>query len=100
MRLVAHCNDSRMRLGDATGFILVFGHAVNDRGLFVLRGQVALPVNRAYDVDLIILPGLVALVDVDDVVGVVDAKDWVGGVPVDVVTLLDGLEAVDDTATE
>ena len=60
----------------------------------------ALPVNRAYDVDLIILPGLVALVDVDDVVGVVYAKDWVGGVPVDVVTLLDGFEAVDDTATE
>ena len=89
-----------MRLGDATRFILVFGRAVNDGSLFVLRGQVALPVNRAYDVDLIILPGLVALVDVNDVVGFIDAKDGVCGVPVDGVTLLDGFEAVDDTATE
>ncbi len=47
-------------------------------------------VERTHNVDLVILPGLVALVDVDDVVSVVDAEDGVGSVPVDVVALSGG----------
>jgi len=39
-------------------------------------------VHRAYNVHLVILPGVVAAVDLDDVVGV---EHRVGGVPVDVV---------------
>ena len=42
---------------------------------------------RADDVDLVILPGFVATIDINDVVSVVNPKDWVCCVPVDIVAL-------------
>lgn len=44
-------------------------------------------IERTNDVDLVVLPGLIALVDVNDVVSVVNAENGIGGVPVDVVAL-------------
>ena len=59
-----------------------------------------LPVNRANNIHLIILPGFVASVHIDNVVCVVNAKNRIGCVPVDVVALFNSLEAMDDAATE
>jgi len=98
--LIADGYHSRMRLRDATRLVLVFGYAVDHWSLFLLWGCMSLSVDRAYDVHLIILPGFIPTIDIDDVIGVVNAKNRVGCVPVDVVALFDGLKTIDDTATE
>ena len=72
---------------DAAGVVLLLVDAVDDVGLHLV-GQRAPLVERADDIDLIVLPRLVAAVDVDDVVGVVYPKYGVARVPVHVVALL------------
>ena len=72
---------------NAAGVVLLLVHAVDDIGLHLV-GQRPPLVERADDVDLIVLPRLVAAVDVDDVVCVVYPEDWVARVPMDVVALL------------
>lgn len=74
LRLVADGDDARVGAGDPTRVVLFFGHGVDD---VALRVGVARPVHRADDVDLVVLPWLVALVDVDDVVCVVDPENWI-----------------------
>ena len=97
MGLVAYGNHSRVRLGDATGLELIFGHAVNNRLFFVLmKGTwtwAGLAIDWTNDVHLIVLPRLVAGIDVNDMVGIINAKDRVGSVPVDVMCLFDSLNA-------
>ena len=97
MGLVAYCNHSRVRLSDATGLELIFGHAVNNRLFFVLMPQIrftwGLAIDWTNDVHLVVLPRLVAWVDVNDMVGIINAKDRVGSVPVDVMGLFDSLDA-------
>ena len=100
MWLVAHGNHSRMRLRDATRLILIFGYAVDHWSLFLLLGCMSVSVDRAYDIHLIILPRLISPVHINNVISVINAKNRVGCVPVDVVALFDGLEAINDTATE
>ena len=46
-----------------------------------LCGGVARPVHRADYVDLVMFPGFVPPVHVNDVVGIVYPEDWVGRVP-------------------
>ena len=96
MRFVAYGNDSRVGLSDATGLELVFGHAVNNGLFFVLVSPLRItPIDGTNDVHLIVLPRLVAAVDVDDMVGVINAKDRIGSVPVDVMCLFDSLNAAE-----
>lgn len=85
MGLVADGNYPRVGLGDAAGIVLGFVDAVDNVLLVTFRVPFSLFVHGAHYVDLVILPGVVACVDVDDVVGVVNAEDGVGGVPVDAV---------------
>lgn len=83
MRPITHGNDFRIGLGDATRVILFFGHTIND--VFFLQGFAdARLVDGADYVDLVVLPGMIAAIDVDDVVGAIDAKEGVGGVPMNV----------------
>jgi len=86
VRLVADGDDSRIRVGDPTGVVLVFADTVDDVGLDVIYVS-SRSIDGTDDVDLVILPRFVAAVDVDDVIGVVDAEDRVRRVPVNVVAL-------------
>ena len=93
VRFVTDRDDPRVWLSNATGLELVFGHAVNNGLFFVPVPDFAGTIDGAYNVDLIVLPRLVAPVDIDDMVGVINAKDRIGSVPVDVMCLLDSLDA-------
>ena len=87
MRPITHGDDFRIGLSDATGVILFFRHTVND--VFFLQGFAdARLVDGANNVHLVILPGVIAPIDVDDVVCAIDAKQRIGRVPVDVVHIL------------
>jgi len=108
VRFVADGNDARVLASDPASLVLLFGHAVNDVLLHVLGGRtnncgggrilggwllLLLSVDRTDDVDLVVFPRLVAPVDVDDVVSVIDPEDGVGRVPVDKVRLANGFDA-------
>ena len=86
MRLVADGNHPGVGIGDPARVVLVLTHAVDDIGLHVVAMR-ARAINGANDIDLVVLPGLVAAIDVDDVIGVVDAEDGVRRVPMNVMTL-------------
>ena len=96
VRFGALSNDTRVWIDDAAGVVLLLVDAVDDVGLDGLRPRPPL-VERADDVDLVVLPGLVSPVHVDDVVGVVYSKDGVARVPVDVVVLPDRHTRRDNT---
>ena len=81
MRPITNGNYFRARLGDATRVVLLLGHAIDDVLLLCGLGD-AWFVNRAYYVDLIILPRVIATIDVDDVVCTIDTKYRIGGIPV------------------
>ena len=84
MRLGALGYHSRVVRHDSTRVVLLFGDTVDD---VLLNVRMSMLVERADDIDLIVLPWLVALVDVNDVVIVVNMKDRICGVPVDIMTL-------------
>ena len=86
MRLIANCNNSRIGIGDATWLIFIFANTVNYISLYIIAVS-SWTIHRADDVNLIILPGIVAAIDIDDMVSVVNPKDWICCVPVDIVTL-------------
>ena len=86
MRLVADGDHPGVGVGDPARVVLVLAHAIDDVGLHVVAMR-ARTINGANDIDLVVLPGLVAAIDVDDVIGVVDAEDRVRRVPVNVVAL-------------
>ena len=83
MRLVAQCHDLGARLRYPAAVILLLGDTVDD----VLLHATYVPrlVHGTDNVDLVILPWVVAPVDVNDVVRPVDPEHGIGGVPVDVV---------------
>ena len=85
MRLVANSNNGRLGVGDAAGVKLLTAHTVDDVLLGVLDAGLG---GGADDVGLVVFPWFVAGVDIDDVVGVVNAEHGVGLVPVNVVKLL------------
>ncbi len=93
MWFVTDSDHSWMRLSDPAGFIFFSAHTINDRLFFNTTltdvTDFARSIDWTNDVDLIILPGAIALVDVYDVVGIVNPKHWIARVPMDVVTLLD-----------
>lgn len=84
MRAVADGYDTRLRLCNTAVFVLFFGDVVNDIS-FDVGSPRAAAVSRTYDVGLIVLPGQVVNVDVNDVVSVVNPEHWICRVPVDVV---------------
>lgn len=81
VRFVADGDDARVRVRYPTRFVFVFGHVVDDvlLHLFVSRAR---DVHRTDQVHLVVLELEVVAIHVDDVVGVVDAKYGVRGVPV------------------
>ena len=83
MRPVTNSYDFWTGLGDTARVILLLGHAVYN--ILLLRSlSDAWFVNGADDVDLIVLPRVIAAVDVDDIVCSIDAKYGVGGIPMDI----------------
>ena len=78
-------HDLGLGVGDATRVKLLAADAVDNVGLRELGARLG---HRADDVDLVVLPGQVAGVDVHNVVGVVQPEHGVVLVPVDVVQLL------------
>ena len=80
MRPITHGNDFRARLSDTAGVVLLLGHAVYDVLLLCGLGDARF-VDGADDVDLIILPRVVAAIDVHDVVCSIDTKYGIGGIP-------------------
>lgn len=83
MGFVANSDDARRRVRDAARIVLFLGHVVDDVPLDVLLlGSRA--VDGADDVHLVVLERDVALVHVDDVVRVVNAEDWIRGIPVNI----------------
>ncbi len=79
-------NDAGVGVGDAAGVKLLLVHAVYDVGLNGLGPGTPL-IERADDVDLVILPRLVALIHINDVIRVVYSEDGIARVPVHVVVL-------------
>lgn len=82
IRLIADRNDSWIGVGYSTSLVFVFRYIVNDVLLHVLLFSAG-HVNRADQVDLVILELQVVAVDVYYVVGVVYSKYGVRRVPVD-----------------
>ena len=89
MRLVADGHDGRLGVGDAARVKLLPADTVDDVLLRVLDARLG---DGADDVGLVVLPRLVADIDINDVIGVVQPEHRVGLVPVDVVQLL-GLDS-------
>ena len=90
MGLVANGNNSRIGIGDPAGVVLLLADAVDDIRFDIVR-MGSRPIDGANNVDLIVLPRLVTAVDVNNVIGIVDPKDWVCSVPVNVVALHESL---------
>ena len=86
VRLVALGDHSRVGVGDPARVELLLADTVDDVPLNVLPSGTS-PVQGTDYIDLVILPWLVAVVDIDDVVCVVYAEDRIGSVPVHVVVL-------------
>ena len=86
MGLVANGNNSRIGIGDPAGVVLLLADAVDDIRFDIVR-MGSRPIDGANNVDLIVLPRLVTAIDVNNVIGIVDPKDWVCSVPVNVVAL-------------
>jgi len=80
VRPIANGNYFWARLCDATGIVLLLGHTIDDVLLLCGLGD-AWFVNRAYYVDLIIFPRVIAAIDVDDVVCPIDTKHRIGSIP-------------------
>jgi len=84
LRLVTDCDDARGRRGDATRLVLFFGDGIDNVTLCV--GVAQLVIGADY-VHLVVLPRLVAPVNVNDVVRVVYSENRIGSVPMDKVGL-------------
>ena len=97
VRLVANGNNCRLGIGDSARVKLLTADAVDDVLFRVLDAGFG---DWADDVDLVIFPGFIADIDVNNVIGVVDSEHGVGLVPVDVVELFgvscDGQTTNDD----
>ena len=96
VRLVANGNNCWLGIGDSARVKLLTADAVDDVFFRVLDAGLG---DWADDVDLVILPGFIANIDVDNVIGVVNSEHGVGLVPVDVVKLLGvshGSQTTDD----
>lgn len=79
LRLIADGNDARIRVRNAARLVLHFADIVDDVLLRFVVERARL-VDRTDDVHLVVLERQIALVHVDDVIGVVDAETvGVGG---------------------
>ncbi len=96
--LIADCHDPGLGVGNPAGLILLLGDTVDDVALRRVPG--ASLGNWADEVDLVVLPGEVATVDVDNVVSVVDPEHGVVPVPVDVVDVLGRGDVGEDDGEE
>lgn len=83
VRLVADGYYPRVGVCYSASVVLLLGHIVDDVLLGILI-ECVWSIHRADDVHLVVLELAIALVKVEDVVGVVYPKDAVRGVPVDV----------------
>ena len=90
MRPITYGNDFRIGLGDATRVILLFRHTVNDV-FFLQRVADARLVDGTDDVDLVVLPGVIAAIDINNIVGAIDAKQGIGRVPMNVMHTSGGI---------
>ena len=81
VRPITNGNYFWARLCDATGVVLLLGHAIDDVLLLCGLGD-AWFINGANYVDLIILPRVIATIDVNDIVCPIDAKHRIGSIPV------------------
>jgi len=86
---VTHGNDSRVRRRDLTVLKLLSADIVDDV-FFDVSCPRAFAVERADDVGLVVLPGQVSGVHVDDIVCIVDPEHGVCRVPINVVHPLCG----------
>jgi len=82
VRLVADGHNLGFGIGDPAGVELLFADTVDNMRLWVSDSCFG---ERANDVHLVIFPGLVAGVDVHNVVRVVQPEHGIGPVPVNVV---------------
>ena len=82
MRLIADGHNLRFWIGDPARVELLFADTVDDMRLWVSYSGFG---ERANDVNLVVFPGLVARVNVHNVVRVVKPEHGVGPVPVNVV---------------
>ena len=80
MRPIANGNYFWARLCDATGVVLLFGDTIDDVLLLCGLGNPWF-VHRAYYVDLIVLPRVIATIDVDDVVCPINTKHRIRSIP-------------------
>ena len=87
MRFVAHGNHSRIGLRDSACFVFVFGDTVNDGSFFIFVPEFPGTINRTNDVDLVILPRFIFVINVNDVVSVVYPEDGVASVPMNVMNI-------------
>ena len=95
MRFVAHGNHSRIGLRDSARFVFVFGDTVNDGSFFIFIPEFPWTINRTNDVDLVILPRFIFVINVNDVVSVVYPEDGVAGVPMNVMDIFHGKACLD-----
>ena len=84
VRLVANGNNLRLGVGDSARVKLLAAYAVDDVRFRISHTRFW---DWTDDVDLVVLPRLVARVDIDNVIGVVKSEHWVGSVPVNVMNL-------------
>ncbi len=85
MRLVADGNNCWLRIGDTARVKLFAADTVDDVLLRVLDARLG---DGADDVGLVVFPGFIADVDINNVIGVVEPKHRVGFIPVNVMKLL------------
>ena len=76
MGLVTLSYHSWVWICDAARFILLLGHTVYDIGLNISLFSPWL-VHGTYYIDLVILPWLIALIHINDMIGVINTEDWI-----------------------
>ena len=87
MGFAANSHHRWLGISDAARFVFFAADTIDDMPFGVSIGSTA---NRANDVDLVVFPGKIAGIDINDVIGIVQAEHGVVSVPVDVVDLLGG----------
>ena len=88
MRFGANGHNSWSRIGDATRIKLFTADTVDDMPFRQLDIGFR---HGANNVDLVIFPRKIVLVDVNHVISIIKSEHWVGFVPMDVVDLFSGL---------
>lgn len=86
--LVTDSNNFGIWVGDSARVVLLLGHTVDHILLVVQSVSLTRLVHRTNNVGLVILPRQVALIDINDVIGVVNPEYGIGHVPVDIVNHL------------